>query len=130
MILIRKDFNKFGIFSLLTNDDGSNIYFTLEHAYLQEDGSFMAKIPDGSYTCVRGWHKLEGMDNAFETFEITGVEGHTDLLFHSGNVNNDSAGCVLLGLSRNEEEVFHSRAAFLKFMNSLQGINSFTLNVS
>ncbi len=130
MKLVRSEFNENGVFGELSNDDGSQIFYTLEHAYLQPDGTFISKIPNGDYVCIRGMHQLEGMVHPFETFEITGVGGHTNILFHSGNVNADSAGCVLLGLSKNDVEIMHSRNAFSKFMELMQGINSFTLTTS
>lgn len=118
------------MFGLLSNDDGSQIFYTLEHAYLQPDKCFISKIPNGVYACVRGMHQLERMIRPFETFEITGIMGHTDILFHSGNRNGDSAGCVLLGMSRNDVEVLNSREAFSKFMELMTGINLFNLTVS
>ncbi len=30
------------------------------------------------------------------TYEVTGVEGHDNLLFHKGNTEADSEGCVLV----------------------------------
>lgn len=130
MQLIRTDFNENGVFGFLSNDDGSQVFYTLEHAYLKSDGSFVSKIPNGEYLCVRGIHQLKGMAHPFETFEITGIEGHTNILFHSGNLNSDSEGCVLLGFSKNEVEILNSRNAFKKFMENMVGISSFKLITS
>lgn len=134
--LTRTDFKSDGIFGELESEDGKLYLFTLEHAYSQNpDGIHGAqvwapKIPQGAYICVRGKHQLEGMTEPFETFEITGVEGHTGLLFHKGNLDKDSSGCVLLGLIRSESEVLNSQGGFSKFMNFLNGVETFELHVS
>ncbi len=129
MKLTRTDFTKYGVFGLLISEDQSDVYCTLEHAYPQTDGTFLSKIPNGQYICKRGIHRLEGMTSDFETFEIQGIPYHSNILFHVGNINSDSSGCVLLALSRIETEILHSKDAFVKFMDSLVGINSFTLTV-
>ena len=49
------------------------------------------QIPAGVYPC-KPFHGEHWTD----TYEII-VPGHTALLFHSGNVEEDSLGCVLLG---------------------------------
>lgn len=117
-----------GIFGTLYTDDGIFVGFTLEHAYPQGDG-FEGKIPNGSYTCVRGMHRLHNMTEDFETFEITGIEGHTDILFHWGNYNKDSEGCVLLGNHGSSDAVLDSRACFASFMKLTEGQSEFTLQV-
>ena len=48
-------------------------------------------IPAGYYT-YRRWHSKKHPN----TFEIL-VPGHTALLFHSGNSESDTEGCILLG---------------------------------
>jgi hypothetical protein len=134
LILSRKDFRPDGIFSELRMGDGSLVAITLEHAYPDRRYGWEPKIPDGTYQCVRGMHQLEGMIAPFETFEITNVIGHTDILFHVGNVNSDSAGCVLLGMGlgviNKMQAVTSSKMAFLKFMDLQTGVDQFTLVVS
>lgn len=132
MILQRLEYREDGIFSELKQDDGSHFCYTLDHAYPQPDGSYKPKLYAGAFTCVRGQHRLKSMTHSFETFEITGVVGHTDILFHSGNVNADSAGCLLLGnviVDGPPKQVSNSRVTFQKFMDSLVGIDTFQLTV-
>ena len=129
LTLNRKEFREDGIFSELIDESGKIIAYTLEHSY-----NCKPKLYDGEFTCIRGMHRLEGMAHDFETFEITGVSGHTNILFHTGNTNADSAGCVLLGTgvyqdSMGIKELTASRIAFNKFMDLLQGIDSFQLVV-
>ena len=126
MKLERQDITPHGIFSRLTDDHGQE-YTTLEHAYCLGE-TIHCKIPNGTYTCVRGTHALhDGIP--FQTFEITGVPGHKGLLFHKGNYNSDSEGCVLVGLSRDRDMIIHSKDAFDKFIKGLDGVNEFTLEV-
>jgi hypothetical protein len=98
---------------------------------------FPAKIPNGVFDCVRGIHALED-GVPFETFEITGVEGHSGLLFHWGNYNKNSKGCVCTGedfvdapkSSVHEDMVTNSRATFAKLMTLQTGVDRFQLTVT
>jgi hypothetical protein len=129
MILLRDTFADDGIFGVLVTDDHQPMAETLEHAYLCADGVYRPKVPPGTYECRRGVHQLSGR-LPFETFEVTGVEGHSGILFHPGNRNGDSSGCILLGVSRSEGCINNSREAFEKFMDSLNSVNTFTLLVT
>ena len=129
LTLVRKSKESDGIFSDLLDSDGNLVASCLEHAYQQPDGSWGPKVFDGTFVCHRGMHQLEGMTHPFETFEITGVTGHTNILFHTGNTNKDSAGCVLLGEKREGAAVVNSRVTFAKFMVLQKGIQSFNLAV-
>jgi len=132
--LERIDHSMMGIFGKLLDSSDGLVAVTLEHAYLNSDGEFYAKIPVGSWKCVRGLHRLDGMLNDFETFEITGIPNRSGLLFHKGNFNADSEGCVLLGeeimLINQERAVSKSKLAFNKFMSLQDGLDSFLLTVA
>ena len=129
LYLCREEKREDGIFSELRDESGKVLFQTLDHSY-----DCVPKLFDGTFKCVRGMHRLEGMTSDFETFEITGVTGHTDILFHSGNWNKDSAGCVLLGLgiaqSPQGQMLTSSHQAFAEFIELTKGIDSFTLVVS
>lgn len=124
MLLSRKMFRDDGVFSVLHDR-----FQTLEHSY-----NLLPKIPNGTYTCVRGMHRLHGMTEDFETFEVTGVEGHSNLLFHVGNYNEDSEGCILVGEQVGQKlnggkMITNSKVAFKQFMGLQAGVDSFTLVV-
>lgn len=70
------------------------------------------------------------MDYDFTTFEVTNVPGHTGILFHWGNSEGDSSGCILLGEYRTGSMVFKSKKAFEHFMTKLIGINEFELEIT
>lgn len=128
MKLTRQQFRDDGIFSQLKDDGGNIVANTLEHSYNE-----LPKLPNGTYTCVRGSHRLHGMTQDFQTFEVTGVPGHTGILFHVGNFNSDSDGCLLLGeaiaQSSKGQMITNSKATFYEFMASLVGVDEFELVV-
>lgn len=128
LYLKRQEFREDGIFSHLEDAKGNFLFVTLEHSF-----DMKPKVYDGTFTCVRGVHRLHNLV-PFETFEITGVSGHTNLLFHVGNYNDDSDGCALVGMETAQSDkgqmVTHSMIAFSKFMSLLDGQQTFSLVVS
>jgi hypothetical protein len=127
--LIRKEFREDGIFSDLQSEDGKFFCFALEHSY-----GLKPKLKNGTYTCKRGPHRLASMEKSFITFEIEDVPGHTDILFHVGNYEKDSEGCVLLGAgmgttSKGGKMLTSSKVAFAQFMEYLKDVDTFTLTV-
>lgn len=133
LFLVRYEFRADGIISKLLDQDGNHILTTLEHAYLKDAVFYDPKLPDGTYNCLRGLHKLHPDSEPFETFEVMGVPEHDGILFHSGNISADSDGCILLGLSlgniNGQKAVLNSKVAFTKFMAFLQGYDEFFLTV-
>lgn len=133
MVLTRKQFRSDGIFSQLTDQLGAYICETLEHAYPDKDGKLLPKIPTGYFQCIRGTHQLAGASASFETFEITGVPNHTGILFHCGNFQGDSSGCILVGaLFANDSGIqmlTQSRATFARLMDLQKDCDSFYLLV-
>lgn len=132
LILTRTDFTENGIFSTLCDTDGNQIAVTLEHAYDSGngDGSYLPKIPVGTFTCKRSQHRLEGMTQDFTTFQVMDVPNHTNILFHWGNFNKDSDGCILLGNERNGDMIMNSKTTFSTFMALQDGVDEFTLVVA
>src|SRR5271168_2377957 len=99
LILTRLDHSENGIFGQLLDSKTNHLFFTLEHAFEQTDGTYGPKLPNGNYLCVKGLHSLDHTPTPFEAFEVTNVPGHSGILFHIGNYNRDSDGCILLGTS-------------------------------
>lgn len=128
LILTRMNIGSEGAFGVLESEAGTRVCYTLEHAYAMD--GWRPKVPVGTYACVRGMHQLSGHLEPFETFEITGVPGHTGILFHCGNVEGDSSGCVLLGDLEKGVALINSRKAFSEFMAIQSGLDSFTLVVA
>lgn len=127
LTLIRQSFNNWGIVSNLVDTNGQTIAVCLEHAFLQDDTTYQPKLNNGTHLCVLGTHQLDH-GGPFQAYEITGIPGHTGVLFHIGNFNKDSDGCVLLGTSLGNQMILDSKTAFDNLM-SLQNEQNFTLTV-
>lgn len=123
-----------GVFGELFDESGHLVCYTLEHSYESSDlgGHHVAKLPVGTYTCRRGDHRLHS--GPIVTFEVMGVPGHKGILFHCGNAEDDSEGCILVGLEQHTKNgelvsIGKSRAAFEEFMDLEAGVNEFSLTV-
>lgn len=143
-----------GIFSAL-NSDERMIAWCLDHAYPVGIGNDPEpKLYDGVFTCVRGMHRLpwhstsddpflikvngkvvqiNGADYIeFETFEITGIDGHSGIVYHWGSYNKNSDGCVLTGRALIKGDpwmITDTRDTFTEFMKLQEGVDSFQLTV-
>ena len=126
------DFREDGIFGILLDENNKQIAVTLQHAYDSGlgDGSYAPKLPNGEYNCIRGMHKLHDL-KPFETFKVNGVFGHSGILFHIGNYNKDSDGCILLGhgYGGDPRQLYMSRTTFESFMALQHGVDEFILTV-
>ncbi len=102
---------------------------------LQPDASDPNKfcIPAGDYICRR-FHGTRWPN----TFEIVregtdGVDGHKFLLFHAGNAEADSEGCILLGSSipklKGFRIVSNSGLTFKLFLDATKTFDSFPLKI-
>jgi len=133
LVIQRGRVDSTGCFSQITTLGFAPLWVSAEHSYQQPDGTWRPKIPDGVYQCVRGVHELSDLV-PFETFEVAGVQGHSGILFHKGNLpEQDSDGCILLGTTLGElngaPAVLQSLLAFQGFLNLQKGLYSFTLTV-
>jgi len=91
--LVRVAVHESGCYGVLTETDAPPFATTLERTYSLPEGKQHVKIPPGLWTCRRTYFNRGG----YWTYEIAGVPGHSRLLFHKGNAETDSEGCVLLG---------------------------------
>jgi hypothetical protein len=135
LTLKRTDFSPQGIFGQILDVNNTFKWVTAEHAYPTADGDVYAKIPFGQWICRRGLHRLDGMLNDFETFEIMDVPGRTNLLFHWGNYPQiDSQGCILLGQTISDinglKAVSMSKVSWNEFMQFQDGIDQFNFTVT
>lgn len=129
LTLQRKLISEYGVFGALLDQYGARTCFTLEHNF-----GCGPKLAAGSYTCRRGRHRLASMTQDFETFEILGVPPFQNkpvsgILFHQGNFNQDSEGCVLLGVQANSTMILQSHVAFESFLSRQAGLDQFQLTV-
>lgn len=131
--LVRVAVSPEGAWGVLLVDGVPAGLVTLERTYpLHEDaprGAQVVKIPAGRYLCRRTRYHRGG----YETYEVTGVEGHSRLLFHRGNVEEDSEGCILVGRRFGwlgiRPAVLESTSAWLDFTRLCAGRSAFALRV-
>ena len=85
-------------------------------------------IPTGLYRCEKIDSPKFGM-----TFEVTKVQDRSNILFHKGNLADDTLGCILIGemfesLS-DKPGILRSGEGFDEFMDRLKGEDRFALNI-
>ena len=106
---------------------------TLERTYpldqVHPEGPQFVKIPAGRYRCVRTVY----FRGNYDTYEVTGVLGHSRMLFHAGNVEADTEGCILVGqrfgLVGLAMGVLNSRLGFAELMQLVGDRPAFDLLV-
>lgn len=115
-----------GTFGVLLDGD-TPFAVTLERKWL-DNRAEVSCIPVGVYACKRVASPRFG-----DTFEVTGVPGRSHILFHSGNTEDDSKGCILVaeqfGSINGKTAVQVSREGFAEFMARLKGVNEFTIEI-
>lgn len=86
-------------------------------------------IPTGRYLCREHVSPRFG-----KTYLIHGVQDRSQILFHAGNLAEETRGCVLLGSYfgrlRGQPAVLNSRTAFNRFLVHLEGQPVFDLSIS
>ena len=111
--LTRHAENEYGTFGFLTVGKSDTIFTTLELPDLNNLRN-VSCIPKGAYPLEkRKTGKYKGM------YEVLGVEGRSDILFHLGNYKRDTKGCILLGTTFCEIGVLNSKKAVSLFTAAL-----------
>ena len=102
-------------------------FFSLELPYADNQPNISC-IPDGKYLCKRRVAEVTGGE---ETFEVMDVPGRSGILFHYGNTDSDTHGCILLGLGLGEvgfvPAILQSKKAWRKFMAYMYKVDQFEL---
>lgn len=115
-----------GTFGVLL-DNHNPFAITLEPKWGMGNGEDIC-IMNGLYTCKRIISPKFG-----ETFEVTKVKNRTHILFHKGNIDNDTKGCILIGEQfetlNNKTAILSSKKGFDEFMSKLKGIDEFKLDI-
>jgi hypothetical protein len=137
----------------------------LRRTYVCSDGVFGKLYVPGSdplYTCEDDWKDNQPNESCIPagvyqlrrtvyhkynipTFEVADVPGRRRILIHSGNSEEDTAGCILVGLSRGpvlvqDEDhpdkpwvrkigVLDSRLAFRRFMVQMAAVETAELTI-
>lgn len=83
-------------------------------------------IPAGEYICRRINSPRFG-----NTFEVADVPGRTHILFHKGNLDDDSRGCILVGEEYgqlgSDSGIKSSKAGYTEFMAIMSDVDRFRL---
>lgn len=127
LTLIRVSRHEDGTFGVLLHQNDAPFALTLEREWL-DNRSEVSCIPEGTYICRRVMSPKFG-----ETFEVTGVPGRSHILFHTGNVEDDSKGCILVGEQfenfNGKVAILSSKKGFGELMEKFKGIDEFTLSI-
>lgn len=89
----------------------------------------ISSIPAQQYLCRKTYSDKFN----YTTFRVMNVPGRTGILFHHGNYEKDTEGCILLG--RNIGENNHGRMVadsfntFNRFMNHMKNEDTFHLSI-
>lgn len=134
-VALRRGHSKdWGTPGLLTLPDGS-CFHTLELPW-RNNRRQKSCIPEGSYVC-----QITRSPRFGRVYAVTGVDGRSNILFHSGNYAGDIdkgykthvQGCILLGKRTGDmggqRAVLVSRPAVSEFMSRLAG-QPFILEIS
>src|SRR3990167_11487521 len=115
-----------GTFGVLLEGD-LPFALTLERQW-QNNAVGASCIPLGGYLCGRVNSPKFG-----KTFEVKAVKGRSAILFHKGNLDDDTHGCILVGerfdLLNGEVGITASADGFGEFTNRTANLDSFTLNI-
>lgn len=109
-----------GCFGVLLHH-GYPFAVTLERTYELPGGDQMVKIPPGVWSLQSRYFHRGGYDS----YEVVNVPGHSLLLLHKGNAEDDSEGCILIG--RRFGELWDSKldAAAPAVLESALGFDDF-----
>ena len=117
--------NTFGTFGVLMDERDVPFCLTLELSW-NDNKRNKSCIPRGYYVCQRIDSPKFG-----DTFQVMHVKDRDNILFHKGNVNANTKGCILLGEQFEEvlgqPGIAHSGKGFNEFMSKLKGIEKFQL---
>lgn len=100
--------------------------FTLERPWLNNQRR-VSCIPPGTY---KG-RLLPSPRFKMDLPELIGVPGRDQILIHAGNSVEDTEGCILIGLNRDESEprVMSSRKALAGLFEALGDAREFWVNI-
>jgi hypothetical protein len=110
--------------------DSIPIAVTLWRTFEMTLDGYRMVINPGKYTCTRDWY----YKGKYPTFAIN-VPGHDRVLFHIGNTEEDSLGCILVGeefgVLNGKPAILRSGVGFFEFIKRLHDVeNEFKLEVT
>lgn len=126
-----------GTFGVFLNPSNIPFAVTLEREWLNNKKS-VSCIPAGRYMCLRC---SESPDYGYQdspkfgdTFQVFNVPGREKILFHKGNIDDDSHGCILVGeqfdVLNNQPAILASKHGFDEFKRLTAAIDQFELIIA
>ena len=129
--------NEDGNFGVIV-DNNTPYEVTLEESW-KNNQPFESCIPVGIYLCK----KFYSVKFNLTTFHITDVPERENCIFHPGNTETDTEGCILIGtrfghlIARDDDSgkiesqpaVLYSLSAFKRFMNRMSKYDEFVLQI-
>ncbi len=108
-------------------DEGIPFCLTLERPWLSNIKNISC-IPEGFYRFIRVQSSKFG-----DTFKAENVPNRSHILFHKGNLSDDTHGCILVGEQfepfGGKNAILASGKAFTEFKKRTRDINTFLLRI-
>lgn len=127
LTLLRVGPTKQATFGVLRDENLIPFAVTLENPWLDNQRN-VSCIPEGRYECKRVQSPRFG-----NTFEVTNVPNRSHILFHKGNKEDDTQGCILVGETfvwfDGVPAIGMSKQGYGEFMSRLDGLDEFTLDI-
>lgn len=139
--LIRVAYTPHGTFGVLLGEERVPFAVTLERPWLDNRPSVGdvpgSCIPEGAYRCLRCRRSpdygYKDSPKFGDTFQVVEVPGRTTILFHKGNLDDDTRGCILVGeqfaLVGGRPGIAASAAGFAEFLQRTAAVNEFELEI-
>ena len=118
ILIVRDTFTDKSITGKLYFND-EFVCYTLENPYLDNQRG-ISSIPTGLYD-VRVRPSEESKSLSYVHLQVIEVPARSYILFHIGNKPKDTNGCILTGLTRQENIVLSSVKAHTLLMNLILG---------
>lgn len=106
LTLMRTKQDQYGVHGQIESDNGTVICYTIERPWLGNHPD-VSCIPDGVYKCEPHIKSNNGQ----ECWLLQNVPNRSGILIHTGNTDDDSEGCIIIGLMYNDEGVLESELA-------------------
>jgi hypothetical protein len=121
MKLTRLKTSEHGTFGKIQLSSGK-ILSTLELPW-KDNQRQISCIPAAIYQC-----DIVNSPKFGRVYQVKNVPNRSHILIHAGNWTKDTLGCILVGMSNNDSQLFGSRKALNLLMNELNG-QSFKLEI-
>lgn len=135
MVLVRVADNGIATYGVLVHADTA-FAVTLERPW-RDNRRRESCIPAGGYDVSRcraspDYH-FKDSPQFGDTFQVRNVPGRSQILFHRGNIDDDTHGCILIGESFNpvlgKPGITASREGFAEFLHIMGQVDHFRLEI-